>query len=163
MLSIKSVNTKKQDKISALDRRRETHPLCFGYGFEVPATYLGFHKGGTNFLWPLMLSRKGTKPCFPIFSYVQNWFFSGQRDMAQCPKLRHYSSVAILMSGHDSSTAATFALRECVNEAVSGVKPPAGKVEDGLLSWHGLHFWVWITFCKDPQGDKIYFVKSTHF
>ena len=30
--------------------------------------YLGFPKGGPNFLWPLVLTWGG-KPCFPIFSY----------------------------------------------------------------------------------------------
>ena len=44
-------------------------------GHLEPVTFLGFHKGGLFFLWPLMLSQRGTKLCFPIFSYGQNWFF----------------------------------------------------------------------------------------
>ena len=37
--------------------------------------YFGFHKGGPNFLWPLVLTQKGgAKPCFPIFSYGKNCF-----------------------------------------------------------------------------------------
>ena len=39
--------------------------------------------------------------------------------------------------------------------AVSGGKPPAGKGVVGLLSWHGSHFWVCITFCKVRHGDSV--------
>ena len=42
-----------------------------------------------------------------------------------------------------------------VDEAVSGGKPPAGKGVVGLLSWHGSHFWVCITFCKVRHGDSV--------
>ena len=33
--------------------------------------------------------------------------------------------------------------------------PPAGKGVVGLLSWHGSHFWVCITFCKVRHGDSV--------
>ena len=39
--------------------------------------------------------------------------------------------------------------------AVSGGKPSAGKGVVGLLSWHGSHFWVCITFCKVRHGDSV--------
>ena len=42
-----------------------------------------------------------------------------------------------------------------VDEAVSGGKPPAGKGVVGMLSWHGSHFWVCITFCKVRHGDSV--------
>ena len=42
-----------------------------------------------------------------------------------------------------------------VDKAVSGGKPPAGKSVVGLLSWHGSHFWVCITFCKVRHGDSV--------
>ena len=42
-----------------------------------------------------------------------------------------------------------------VDEAVSGGKPLAGKGVVGLLSWHGSHFWVCITFCKVRHGDSV--------
>jgi len=64
----------------------------------------------------------------------------------------------------------------CVDEAVSGVKPPAGKGVVGLLSWHGLHFWVTVSpnqniiiiikifdswgFALDPNGDFKTFSKT---
>ena len=32
---------------------------------------------------------------------------------------------------------------------------PAGKGVVGLLSWHGSHFWVCITFCKVHHGDSV--------
>ena len=34
-------------------------------------------------------------------------------------------------------------------------KAPAGKGVVGLLSWHGSHFWVCITFCKVRHGDSV--------
>ena len=55
----------------------------------------------------------------------------------------------------------TVKLRPClrfvgrVDEAVSDGKPPAGKGVVGLLSWHGSHFWVCITFCKVRHGDSV--------
>ena len=42
-----------------------------------------------------------------------------------------------------------------VDEAVSGGKPHAGKGVVGLFSWHGLNFWVCITFCKVHHGDSV--------
>ena len=42
-----------------------------------------------------------------------------------------------------------------VDGAVSGGKPPAGKGVVGLLSWHGSHFWVCITFCKVRHNDSV--------
>ena len=52
-----------------------------------------------------------------------------------------------------------------VDEAVSDGKPSAGNNnnnntqlitdEDGLLSWHGSHFWVCFTFCKVRHGDSV--------
>ena len=42
-----------------------------------------------------------------------------------------------------------------VDEAVSGGKPLAEKGVVGLLSWHGSHFWVCITFCKVRHGDSV--------
>ena len=42
-----------------------------------------------------------------------------------------------------------------VDEAVSGGKPPVIKGVVGLLSWHGSHFWVCITFCKVRHGDSV--------
>ena len=41
-----------------------------------------------------------------------------------------------------------------VDEAVSGGKPPARKGVDSL-SWHGLYFWVCITFCKVRHSDSV--------
>ena len=42
------------------------------------------------------------------------------------------------------------------DEAVSSGKLPTGNGVYGLLSWHGLHFWVWncITFCKVRHDDS---------
>ena len=43
----------------------------------VPVAYLGFHKGGPNFLWPLVLTQRGgPNQLFQIFSYVKNFFFA---------------------------------------------------------------------------------------
>ena len=42
-----------------------------------------------------------------------------------------------------------------VDEAGSGVKPPAGKGVVGMLSWHGSHFWVCITICRVRHGDSV--------
>ena len=41
------------------------------------------------------------------------------------------------------------------DEAVLGGKSPAGKGVDSLLSWHGSHFWICITFCKVRYGDSV--------
>ena len=40
--------------------------------------YLGFHKGGTYFLWPLMLTQRGAKPSFPMYFLCQNIFCLAQ-------------------------------------------------------------------------------------
>ena len=40
-------------------------------------------------------------------------------------------------------------------------KPPADKGVDSLLSWHKLHFWVCITFCKVQHGDSV--TKSDYY
>ena len=40
-------------------------------------------------------------------------------------------------------------------EAVSGGKPLLGKGVDSMLSWHGSHFWVCITFCNVQHGDGV--------
>ena len=42
-----------------------------------------------------------------------------------------------------------------VDETVSGGKPHAGNSLVGLLSWHGSHFWVRISFCKVRHGDSV--------
>ena len=39
--------------------------------------YLGFHKGGPNFLWPLVLTQRGPNQVFQIFSHVKKNFAKG--------------------------------------------------------------------------------------
>ena len=58
-------------------------------GVSQAVTYLGFHKGGPNFLWSLVLTQRGTKPGFPNFFVCQkNFFFAkgGHGPMAPPPK-----------------------------------------------------------------------------
>ena len=45
--------------------------------FTCAVAYLGFHKGGPNFRWPLVLTWRGAKPCFPIFSYGEIYLTKG--------------------------------------------------------------------------------------
>ena len=55
--------------------------------------------------------------------------------------------------GHDVKLQPYSTLQACVDEAVSGGKPPAGKSVVDLLSWHGTHFWVYIAYCKLRQVE----------
>ena len=54
----------------------------------------------------------------------------------------------------------TVKLRPCLHFLACGWgsvrwKALAGKGVVGLLSWHGSHFWVCITFCKVRHGDSV--------
>ena len=51
----------------------------------------------------------------------------------------------------------------CLNEAVSGGKPPVRKAVDSLQSWHGSQFWVCITFCQLQTRLLIYYYFCQHF
>ena len=52
---------------------------CVGRGRKTSVAYLGFHKGGPNFCWPLVpihLYKGGAKLCSPIFYYVKKIFLA---------------------------------------------------------------------------------------
>ena len=92
--------------------------------------YLGFHKRGHVHLYnPLPSTSPSLYPCQNPVPFP-------------APELYIFLiSQKLLNWGH----ACAFGQ---VDGAVSGGKPPAGKGVIGLLSCHGSHFWVCITFCK---------------
>ena len=49
--------------------------------------YLGFHKRGANFCWPLVLTQRGeAKPSFPIFSYGEKNIVAKEGRIPNPPK-----------------------------------------------------------------------------
>ena len=67
--------------------------------------YLGFQKEGPNFCWPLVLTQRGAKPYFQIFSYGENFFF---RPKGYChgpmasPKYTNGSTIPRVGGGYSS-------------------------------------------------------------
>ena len=62
--------------------------------------YLGFHKGGPNFRWPLVLTQRGAKPGFVFFSYGEKTIFFAKGGMAQyLPK--NATVIISVASGND--------------------------------------------------------------
>ena len=61
---------------------------------DASVRFLYFFKGRFH-VWPLMLSQKRTKPCFPIF-FLRSWLilFRAKGGMAYCPPpwIRHWSA-----------------------------------------------------------------------
>ena len=57
--------------------------------------YLGFHTGGgggANFRWPLVFTKRGAKPSFPIFFLWWNFFAKGDHGSIPPLRIRHWIS-----------------------------------------------------------------------
>ena len=93
----------------------------------------------------IMLYIPWIKSIWPVTTYYSSFYNYCLSWDIVCPLL---SRAWRLNCGHACASGR-------VDEAVSGRKPLAGKGVVGLLSWHGSHFWVCITFCKVRHGDNV--------
>ena len=58
-------------------------PITGYYGGSGAVAYLGFHKEGPNFCWPLVLTQRGGQTMFSYFFLCEHFFAKG--GMTQCP------------------------------------------------------------------------------